>query len=171
MKLGLTPLWRGLLVALVQLMLVGSLAGKLWYERATLPRVWVRCSGVDPDDPLRGRYVELRLTVPLATNVDPYGPARLYVDGAELVAERVPLPRRGTWTEVSFAGRERETLPFALLDPPVAVFLPEHVPDPTLRLPGEELWLEVTVPEEGPPRPIRLGIKRGSAGIAPLSFD
>lgn len=171
MKLELTPLWRGVVVGLVQLVLVASLAGKLWYDRATLPRVWVRCTGVDPDDPLRGRYVELRLTVPLAANTEPYGPARLYVAGDQLVAESAPRSRAGAWDEVMFWGREGATPSFVLLSPPVAVFLPEHVPDPTQRLPGEELWLEVTVPHEGPPRPIRLGIKRGNAAIAPLSLD
>lgn len=171
MKLALTPLGRGILVGVVQLMLVGSLAGKLWYERAILPRVWVRCAGVDPDDPLRGRYVELLLSVPLAANVEPYGPARLRVDGDQLVAEPAPRFRRGAWNEVTFAGRESETASLVRLSPPVAVFLPEHVPDPTLRRLGEQLWLEVTVPEEGPPRPIRLGVQRADAAIVPLAFD
>ncbi|HEU5077522.1 MAG TPA: hypothetical protein VFU02_25190 [Polyangiaceae bacterium] len=171
MKLELTPVKRGILVGLAQLLLVGSLAGKLWYERASLPRVWVRCAGVDPDDPLRGRYVELLLNVPLAANIEPYGPARLRVDGGQLVAEPAPHFRRGAWNEVSFAGRESDPTSLVRLSPPVAVFLPEHVPDPTLRRAGEQLWLEVTVPEEGPPRPIRLGIQRGNAAIVPLGFD
>lgn len=171
MKLELTPLWRGVLVGLVQLALVASLAGKLWYERASLPRVWVRCTGVDPDDPLRGRYVELRLTVPLAAGAEPYGLVRLRVAGDQLVAEHAPLDQGRAWDDVTFAGRESVVSPFALLNPPVAVFLPEHVPDPTRRLPGEELWLEVTVPKQGPPRPIRLGIKRGNSAVEPLNFD
>ena len=171
MKLELTPFRRGVLVGVVQLALVGSLGGKLWYERITLPRVWVRCTGVDPDDPIRGRYIELRLTVPLAANIEPYGPVRLRVDGANLVAERATPYRAGGWERVTLGGRERAGAPFAILDPPIAVFLPEHVPDPSLRPAGEELWLEVTVPSEGPPRPIRLGIKRDDGGIAPLSFD
>jgi len=171
MKIELTPLRRGVLVGLVQLLLVGSLAAKLQYDRATLPRVWVRCTGVDPDDPLRGRYVELRLTVPLAADVEAYGPARLYVEGGKLVAEPAPRPGTDAWDEVTFVGREIAPPSFALLAPPVAVFLPEHVPDPTLRLPDEELWLEVTVPHAGPPRPIRLGVKRGIAPIEPLTSD
>lgn len=171
MKLELTPLRRGVLVGLVQLLLVGSLAAKLQYERAALPRVWVRCTGVDPDDPLRGRYVELRLKVPLPGDVEAYGPVRLYVEGDQLVAEPAPRRGAGAWDEVTFMGRETTPASFALLAPSVAVFLPEHVPDPTLRLPGEELWLEVTVPNAGPPRPIRLGVKRGNAPIEPLTPD
>jgi hypothetical protein len=49
------------------------------------------------------------------------------------------------------------------LNDPVAFFIPEHIPDPSLRPTGEELWAEVTVPSRGPPRPIRLGVRR--AGI------
>jgi len=171
MKLALTPLWRGILVGVVQLVLVASLAGKLWYERTTLPRVWVRCTGLDPDDPLRGRYVSLRLTVPFATSDDPYGPVRLHVQGDQLVAEPVPSSEPSSWERTYLAGREREGVPFAILQPPVAVFLPEHVPDPTQHPLGEELWLEVTVPRAGPPRPIRIGIKRPGAAVVPLNLE
>jgi hypothetical protein len=48
----------------------------------------------------------------------------------------------------------------AQLSEPLAFFLPEHAPDPSRRPPGEELWAEVTLPERGAPRPIRLGVKR-----------
>ena len=53
---------------------------------------------------------------------------------------------------------------------PVAFFIPEHVPDPSQRRPGEELWAEVTVPRTGPPRPIRLGVKRNGE-LTPLPLD
>jgi hypothetical protein len=57
----------------------------------------------------------------------------------------------------------------ARLSQPVAFFIPEHVPDPSIRPPGEELWAEVTVPHRGPPRPIRLGIMR-KGQLAPLDL-
>ena len=47
------------------------------------------------------------------------------------------------------------------LNEPVLFFLPEHAEIPSLRGPGEELWVEVTIPAKGPPRPIRLAVKRG----------
>jgi hypothetical protein len=163
---------RGIIVGLVQLALVASLGCKLWYDRATLPRVWVRCAGADPDDPLRGRYIRLQLTVPLASNIQAYGPARLRVDGSTLIAEPAESYSAGTWDEVRFVGRSPNDLgPLVMLHPPVAVFLPEHAPDPTRRKIGEELWMEVTVPREGSPRPIRLGVKRPNAAIVPLSAD
>jgi hypothetical protein len=48
----------------------------------------------------------------------------------------------------------------ARLAEPIAFFIPEHVPDPSVRPAGEELWAEVTLPREGPPRPIRLGVMK-----------
>jgi hypothetical protein len=54
-----------------------------------------------------------------------------------------------------------------ILAEPVAFFLPEHAPDPTRRARDEELWVEVSVPRRGPPRPIRLGVKKNGA-LTPL---
>jgi hypothetical protein len=56
------------------------------------------------------------------------------------------------------------------LAPTVAFFIPPRVADPSRRLPGEQLWVEVTLPVEGPPRPIRLGVKRGAGPITPLEL-
>jgi hypothetical protein len=55
----------------------------------------------------------------------------------------------------------------ARLDEPIAYFIPEHVDDPSRRAPGEELWVEVTLPGSGAPRPIRLGVKKNGV-LTPL---
>jgi hypothetical protein len=55
---------------------------------------------------------------------------------------------------------EADGRPVARLQQPLAYFIPEHVPDPSRRADGEELWVEVTVPARGAPRPIRLGVKK-----------
>jgi len=34
---------------------------------------------------------------------------------------------------------------------------------------GEEMWVEVTVPAKGPPRPLRVGIKKDGV-ITPMVF-
>jgi hypothetical protein len=47
-----------------------------------------------------------------------------------------------------------------LLDQTLAFFIPGHVADPSRRPAGEELWVEVTIPRAGLPRPIRLGVKK-----------
>jgi hypothetical protein len=49
-------------------------------------------------------------------------------------------------------------------------FLPEHAENPTWRRGGEELWVEVTIPKKGPPRPIRLGVKKDGP-IEPLQLN
>jgi hypothetical protein len=54
---------KGLAVALLQLVIVGSLAAKFAHDRATCPRVWVRTAYYDPDLPIRGRYASLQLEV------------------------------------------------------------------------------------------------------------
>ena len=118
----MTRLHKGLLLALLHLMLVLSVAGKYYMDRTRLPRVWVRTMPFDPNLPIRGRYVRLRLT------------GSVEVTGA------------------------------------VAFFIPEHVPDPSRRPAGEELWVEVSVPAKGPPRPIRLGVKKDGV-LTPLDLD
>ena len=118
---------KGLIVAVLHVAIVSSLGAKLLVDRATRPRVWVRAAPFDPDLPIRGRYVRLRI---------------------------VPDP------STDFPAGDR---PFA----PIAYFIPEHVPDPSIRQPGEELWVEVTLPRAGAPRPIRLGVKKDGV-LTPL---
>lgn len=112
----MTPLVKGLLVAALHLAIVCSLGAKLLYDRATRPRQWVHVLPVDPDSPLRGRYVRLRID-----------------------------------------GRSEQ----------IAFFIPEHIPDPSIRAAGEELWAEVTMPRTGAPRPIRLAVKKNGV-LTPL---
>jgi hypothetical protein len=112
----MTPLTKGLIVATVHVAMVASLGAKLLIDRARLPRMWVHVLPVDPDSPLRGRYVRLRME-----------------------------------------GRPEQ----------LAFFIPEHVPDPSIRPDGEELWAEVTIPRKGAPRPIRLAVKKNGV-MTPL---
>ena len=65
---------------------------------------------------------------------------------------------------------ERSGEKLAVLAEPVAFFIPEHVPDPLRRQEDEELWVEVTIPKKGPPRPIRLGVKKSDGPIVPLGL-
>ena len=113
---------KGLLLAGLHLGIVAALGGKLILDRALRPRAWVKAAPVDPDLPIRGRYVRLRVDSPQ--------------DGSPQI---------------------------------LAYFIPEHVPDPSRRAPGEELWVEVTLPRRGPPRPIRLAVKK-PGGFTVLPF-
>jgi hypothetical protein len=113
---------KGLLLGGLHLALVAALGGKLLVDRARYPRVWVRAAPVDPDLPLRGRYVRMQVQLP--------------GDG-------------GPQT--------------------IACFIPGQVPDPSLRPPGEELWVEVTVPPRGPVRPIRLAVRKDGL-LVPIKY-
>ena len=161
----MTALHKGLTVAALHLALVAGIGAKLLVDRATRPRVWVRTAPYDPDLPIRGRYVRLQIeATPSVTFVAPLSydrPVALSVENGALVAS--PVESSVVTARISARGDER----IALIAEPVAYFIPEHVPDPSLRAADEELWVEVTVPAAGPPRPIRLGVKTGGR-LVPL---
>ena len=154
------PIHRGILVGVLQCLMVVSVAGKYAVDRARLPRVWVNAAPVDPYLPVRGRYVSLRLQVELTGESTVYSePVRLHVEDGRLKA--TPDPEHGILTVSQLPQRP------ATLNEPVAFFLPEHAADPSHRAPGEELWVEVSVPANGPPRPLRLGVKKDGV-LTPL---
>jgi hypothetical protein len=146
----MTALTKGLILCGVQTAMVLSIGGKMLLDRATLPRIWVRVMPYDPNLPIRGRYV--RLTTDAEARGFPagavYDQARYTVEDGKLVAR--PTATDGFGTMVS-----NGTAPVRL-----AYFIPEHIPDPSRRPADEELWAEVTVPKRGPPRPIRLEVRK-----------
>ena len=182
---ALTARRAGLLLALLQAGLLISLGGVYLLERARLPRGWARVAPVDPDLPIRGRYVSLQLLIP-APELEPGDPAhspwanrqqvRLIARNGRLEA-RASQPGSG-WPSperVHPAAIERiDGIVMAQLSEPLAFFIPSDGPDPSQRPANEQLWVEVTVPAEGPPRPIRLGVRIPSgpgdttAAIRPL---
>ncbi|MCE5243879.1 MAG: GDYXXLXY domain-containing protein [Desulfobacteraceae bacterium] len=173
------PWGKGLVIAVVHLCLVASLGAKLLYDRATRPRVWVLTVPFDPELPVRGRYVSLQLVVePKGMNRPEQGDSRrstesvvLRPEGERLVAEACPSGRTVDSSCFLLQWVARDGRDLAVLSEPAAFFIPEHVPDPSRRPPGEELWIEVTVPKTGPPRPIRLGVKSGDGPVVPLEID
>ena len=168
----MTNLQKGLVLAGAQVALVASLAAKYAIDRARLPRVWVQTVAYDPNLPIRGRYLSVRLRVS-AENVygspwNFWGEMRdvtLNVRDGHLVASQADHP---TGLHVSRSTINQGAEVTALMEP-VAFFLPEHAMDPSLRSAGEELWVEVTVPKTGPPRPIQLAIKRAET-VTPLGI-
>jgi hypothetical protein len=175
----MTSIQKGVAVAAVQLALVASLGAKYALDRARLPRVWTQTVAYDPDLPIRGRYLSVRLCVdaanvykdtplPKANRFSFWGDMRdvkLSVQDGRLVASPA---NHATGLQVARWTNNRGEEVTALSEP-VAFFLPEHVTDPSWRKPGEELWIEVTVPKKGPPRPIRLAMKQGET-FTPLDF-
>jgi hypothetical protein len=157
----------GLTVALLHVAIVASLGAKLMADRMSRPRVWARVAPIDPDLPIRGRYVRLQLEVLPADGLTitpgaSYVPVDLSVRDGTLVA--IPPADSG---DLLVSQMLRQGEPVTVLTRAVAYFIPEHVADPSPREPGEELWVEVTIPKRGAPRPIRLGVKRNGT-LTPL---
>jgi hypothetical protein len=170
-------IYKGVAVALLHVLIVASVGGKFLYDRAHRPRVWVRTGWVDPDLPLRGRYVDLRVEVQ-AQWVKEKNTSWSWVTlaaGKETLVARESDVDTGLSVvnpSVNFANRpsqpNRPGPDRLFLNESVLFFLPEHADFPRLK-PGDELWAEVTVPRKGPPRPIQLALKRGGEW-KPLSY-
>lgn len=176
---------KGMLLAALQLALVCTLGGKLLYDRAHRPRVWIKAATYDPDLPIRGRYLSLRLEVPaegfeLRRQPSPY----LKDKEGKHIMQEYTIPNRGDLVskdgqEIAVANpageywvtvRQSGDALIATVNAETAYFLPEHSADPSRLRPGQELWIEATIPHKGPPRPIRLGIKQDGV-LRPLAAE
>jgi hypothetical protein len=170
---------RAILLIVIQCVLVSSIAAKYLYERATRPRVWVRAAQYDPELPMRGRYLALQPEVDVC-GLTPASPAfdngtpgwyevRLVARDGKLVAEdahdRLP---RGYFSRVMVIDRTHcERAP---VWPAIDYFVPENARSPFPLKPGQELWVEVTVPPSGPPRAIQLALS-DNGKWEPLKFE
>lgn len=163
----MNPRTAGMALAVAHLAVVGSVALRYAADRARLPLGWARTVPYDPSLPIRGRYVRLTLQLPLAEASDArWGesrPVRLRARGDRI--EAVVDSNSSVLAVLDTADGES----VARLSQPVAFFIPEHLPDPSVRPAGEELWAEVTIPAEGLPRPVRLGVRR-AGGLEPLDL-
>ena len=153
-------LYRGVAVTVLQCLIVLSLAGKYAVDRNRLPRAWAKAAPVDPNLPVRGRYLSVRLEVE-GNGLPAWGPVQLRAEGSRLVA----TPANSTTGVLVTRGANGRP---AIMEP-VPFFLPEHAADPSRRQPGEELWMEVSVPAKGGPRPLRLGVKKDGV-LRPLEI-
>ena len=73
------------------------------------------------------------------------------------------LPLRGRYVRLMLQGETEQQ------KQAVAYFIPSDAPDPSIRPAGEELWVEVSVPKTGAPRPIRLAVKKDGR-LTPLEL-
>ncbi len=166
----MSALKKGLLLAALQVLLVASLAAKLSWDRARLPRVWARAGTYDPDLPIRGRYLGLQLEVkldnpPVSSVPGQKQPPISYVFWGTLYSRsgQFAAAVSPTGKGVPLILQRRRNQDLYVLMEPVLFFLPEHAMDPWVQSRGGELWAEVTLPKKGPPRPIRLAVKRGDS--------
>ena len=162
----MSALMKGLIVAAVHLLLVVSVGGKYLYDRANYPRVWVETAPYDPDLPIRGRYVSIAVLVQAertsATRITESGTPEMFIGRLEVKGDRLSAVEDAAGKHWFSSRRCGEAQCWQLAEP-LAYFIPEHVRDPSRRPAGESLWVEVTVPPNGAPRPIRLGVKKAGA--------
>jgi hypothetical protein len=157
---------RGLLLAALQVGLLGAVAGWMRIEEATQPRGWARTAPSDPDLPIRGRYVAFVLQVPAPALSPSTTRVNLRVRDGRVIA--APVGQVGGNPQIVVL-RNGARGAIAELEHPLAFFIPEHSADPSRRRSGETLWAEVTLPRQGPPRPLRLGVERQPGRIEPLA--
>lgn len=165
----MNALGKGLIVAAAQVALATSVGAKFLIDRSTYQRVWVETAPYDPDLPIRGRYVSIALLVDAKRAAGPEAETRdaemfmgrLEVQGGRLVAVEDEAGKH--WVMQRTCGEAK----CWQLGDPLAYFIPEHGADPSRRPAGETLWVEVTVPPTGAPRPIRLGVMKDGT-LTPL---
>jgi hypothetical protein len=178
----------GLILLIVQLMLVLSVAGKYLYERKFCPRVWTRATQFDPSLPLRGRYLALQLLIDacsLPKNARYYTPGGVSPTGTStagwnwpvtaepvnghLVARLVDPNKDSVDARHILLGEDQSCtdVPF---DRGEIYFIPDTAKSPFPLQPRQQLWVEVTLPAAGPPRPIQLALS-DSSGFHPLKFE
>lgn len=164
---------KGILVAVIHVLVVTSLGAKLLIDRATRPRVWVQSISYDPDLPIRGRYVALRAR--LETEVPPpkdpktywYASTRVRLEVRNGKLFGVPDPQGSVdmnWMQ------DRNGQWIAMTGEPSLFFIPENVANPAIRKQGEWLWFEATIPRKGPPRPIHLAVSKADGTFTPLNL-
>lgn len=148
--------YRGIAAGVLQCLLALSVFGKYAIDRERLPRAWAKAAPVDPNLPMRGRYLAIRLEVETTAGPSlPYTNAgHLSIRDGRLFVDHDDAPF-GSSSHVLMI-RTRDT--WSLMEP-VAFFLPEHAADPSHLAAGKELWVEVSVPRRGPPRPVRLEVR------------
>ena len=175
-----------IMVLVIQLGVVCSIAGKYLLERATSPRVWTRALAYDPEMIMRGRYLSMQLTVdacgisvPIAQGQGPDGDGnRLYFHTADpgMMSEQLPVivsakdgklvalrieHSTGNHRAQDISMRKNSTCHDTFLQQPIDYYISESAKSPFPLKSGQTLWVEVTVPQVGPPRPINLAINDG----------
>jgi hypothetical protein len=171
--------WKGLVISVIHVCLVAALGLKLLYDRHVLPRVWIKAAPYDPNLPIRGRYVSLQAMVEhrgipnTATDQENYRiyPCVLHVENGRLFADVKQEGNRYDTSDLHLVNRKIGGENVFVLNERMAFFIPEHVPDPSRRLQGEQLWVETTIPKKGIPRPIRLGVSTNNGSIMPLDLQ
>lgn len=178
------PARVSLVLMILQLAIVASVGAQYLYQRWTCPRVWVRAVAPEWRPAVSGRYLNLQLVVDGCQSALPSAKAaefprdingvavqgrfglragtifraNLKVEGNRLAAINVAVDEMGR------EGQQVMALPGTPCDQmhlfqPVPIYIAENKVDPSRLSAGQELWMEVSVPSSGPPRPLQLALK------------
>lgn len=165
-------------IILVQCALLGFLGAKYLYDRHAYPRVWTTATLYDPDALFRGRYLALQInadgcslpesSVSPAMVLDSTGSpthsptryrnsaVRLHVVNGKLVATDAENLLPHSLNQRAFLNTDvpctQATIGHA------DYFVPDSFKLGQVMKEGDTLWVEVTVPPVGTPRPIQLAV-------------
>ncbi len=183
----------------IQLALVSTFAARYLYQRWTCPLAWTRTVGADPEASAHGRYLSVRLTVDGCQSTLPSAKLATFPRDVNGAVKPGPFALRSQSSQTAYfnaylrvvnnklvavrvEGQEDETAGEGItampgtpcdqmsLDAPVEFHLLKHTYSPLPLNPGQELWVEVTVPPKGPPRPVQVALKQD--GIwKPLAYQ
>ena len=183
----------------IQLALVSTFAVKYLYQRWTCPLAWTRAVGADPEASTHGRYLRLQLMVDGCQSTLPSAKLAMFPRDVNGAVKPGPFVLRSQSSQPAFfnaylkavnnrlvavrvEGQEDSTMGQGItampgtpcdqmsLDAPVNFLLAKHTHSPLPLKPGQELWVEVTVPPKGPPQPVQVALKQD--GIwKPLAYE
>ncbi len=182
----------------VQLAIVALVGAQYLYQRCSSPRVWARAVAPEAYAAVSGRYLQLQLVVDGCQSTLPSAKAaefprdingaavqgrfelragslfraNLRAQGGRLVAINADVDETGRVGQQVMAApgtpcdqmRLLRPVPFYIADRAINAINPLQLK------PGEELWMEVTVPPAGPPRPLQLALKDGGSWN-PIAFQ
>jgi hypothetical protein len=163
---------KHLLLAAAHAAIVLSLAIPAELGRQRLPRAWAQVTPASPWNRLHGRYLTVNLAPVLEAGLSP----RLDVVNQRTVSRPTPIAlearsgqlvaRKAAASYVDLVRAEaREGAP-PMIAQRIDCFLPSAPADVMPALKRGEIWVEVSVPREGPPRPLRLGVMKEGKIVA-----
>ena len=186
-----------LAVLIAQLVLLCTVVASYAWQRHTYPRVWTRAYGYDPQLPLRGRYLNLQVAVDGCPSTLPSARQAIFPRDVHGVIKPgpyaiQPLPavefsanlqvENGTLQALYISDEEQRasgqfvsaqsggSCHAMRLSRPVDFFIADKAPALLPLKPDQELWIELTIPPKGPPRPIQLALKSDSLW-QPLAYN
>lgn len=185
---------RSLILLGIQLAIVSSIAAKYLYQRTTCPKVWTRAVAYDPEMVMRGRYISAQIYIDSCgvslpqparnSNVGPreillfekngismpYLNAKIGTKNGKLVTLQIVDEVGTNSDDQRIELRSGSDCSESFLQQPVDFYLSESAKSPFPLVAGQQLWVEVTVPPKGPPRPLGLALKSADGTWQPLNY-